>query len=369
MLRARRTECFVIAPAHLVADGTSVTVIAENRREGSAQVESADERDDVAVLRVAATAGLPCGGAWDGAAQRRQRLTSAVDAALEIRNEGGSLHRHFMRVTFHDTRHMTVRRVSTRDALFRGLSGSLQRIGGTPAGMLLAVDAETGEGVELRMDHLASLVRHFLDVPVAAAAEVSESGGGARGDGAGDGGGGRKAACSTDSRAISRRRYHRVRATPSSRSLGTGGARVACGRNAGRRLRRWTHQRRRLGSGPRCLRRGGRTGRTALPVPPYARVPEPRRHWRTPIPAAHSLRRTDRPTRTGVPPREHPGHWPPHASAPDDCSPAHPPPTPRERDQRRTRREARPLLKHSIQPRARPFRLLKSRCPGPVNRR
>jgi hypothetical protein len=173
VLRARGGECFVLAPEHVVSSGAPVTVIAEHRRQGIAQVE-ATYAGDVALLRVDPSALIPCAGAWDAAAQLRERLTSAVEGTLETRNEDGSLQRRFVRITSHDTRFVTVRPAAAADALFRGLSGSLLRIGGTPAGMLLQVDAETGDGVVLRMDHLSDIVRNFFDVPMPVAAVSAE---------------------------------------------------------------------------------------------------------------------------------------------------------------------------------------------------
>lgn len=174
VLRARGGECFIIAPEHVVRDGSAVTVISEHRRQGNAEVEERYS-GDVAVLRVATTSPLPCPGPWDAAARLRERLPSAVEGLLESRNEDGSLQRRFVRISSHDSRFITVRPHSAQDALFRGLSGSLLRIGGTPAGMLLQVDAESGEGVVLRMDHLTDIVRNFFDIPATVAA-VSATG-------------------------------------------------------------------------------------------------------------------------------------------------------------------------------------------------
>lgn len=169
ILRSRGGECFVLTPEHVVGGASSVAVISEFRREGSAQVE-ATFPGDLALLRVDPTPPMPCPGPWDSAEKLQDRLASSSEATLESRNEDGSLQRRFVRVTSHDSRYITVRPTVAADALFRGLSGSLLRIAGTPAGMLLRVDAESGEGIVLREDHLSDVVRSFFDVSIPAAA-------------------------------------------------------------------------------------------------------------------------------------------------------------------------------------------------------
>ncbi len=161
VLRSRGDDCFILAPAHVVEGADSIQVVAELRRLGRASVETVYP-GDLALLRVDRASGLPCSEQWDAAPRLMDRLNTVVDGSLESRNEDGSLQRRFVKIVSHDPQFIVIKAVASNDAFFRGLSGSMLRMGGSPAGLLLRVESASGLGIVLRNDHLTDMVRTFF---------------------------------------------------------------------------------------------------------------------------------------------------------------------------------------------------------------
>jgi hypothetical protein len=161
VLRSRGDDCFILAPAHVVEGADSIQVVAELRWQGRASVE-AIYPGDLALLRVDRASRLPCSEQWDAALRLKDRLDTVVDGSLESRNEDGSFQRRLVKIVSHDPQFIVIKPVGSNDAFFRGLSGSMLRMGGSPAGLLLRVESATGLGIVLRNDHLTDLVRTFF---------------------------------------------------------------------------------------------------------------------------------------------------------------------------------------------------------------
>jgi hypothetical protein len=161
VLRSRGDDCFILAPAHVVEGADSIQVVAELRRLGHASVETVYP-GDLALLRVDRASGLRCSEQWDAAPRLLDRLSTVVDGSLESRNEDGSLERRFVKIVSHDPQFIVIKAVAPNDAFFRGLSGSMLRMGGSPAGLLLRVESATGLGIVLRNDHLTDMLRTFF---------------------------------------------------------------------------------------------------------------------------------------------------------------------------------------------------------------
>jgi hypothetical protein len=67
-----------------------------------------------------------------------------------------------VKIVSHDPQFIVIKAVASSDAFFRGLSGSMLGMDGSPAGLLLRVESATGLGIVLRNDHLTDMVRTFF---------------------------------------------------------------------------------------------------------------------------------------------------------------------------------------------------------------
>lgn len=169
VLRPRGSECFLVTPRHVVGDATDVEYVNQGRVHGRARLEL-EYAPDIAVLRVSEGNPAACGSEWPAVQSLGERLQGTDEAVVESRGEDGSVQRRQVQVTGIDPVYLTVRPAGPGDGLFRGLSGSLVLVQRAHAGVLLSVDSESGEGVVLRMDHLANVLRGFFEAETAGSA-------------------------------------------------------------------------------------------------------------------------------------------------------------------------------------------------------
>lgn len=163
LLRERNGECFVVTPKHVVEGSGDVTVVAAGRLEAAGRLDTTFT-EDVAILRVVDRGRFACGAPWDEAHGLEAVLGEALDGVLVTTTATGAVQRRFVRIVGWAHGSIRVRPATDGDALFQTLSGGLLEIGGRPAGMLLSVNATSGAGTVLRMDHLSGIVRGFFDV-------------------------------------------------------------------------------------------------------------------------------------------------------------------------------------------------------------
>lgn len=163
LLRERNGECFVVTPKHVVEGSHEVTVVAEGRIEAAARLDTTFT-EDVAILRVVDRGRFACGFPWDEARGLDEVLRDAPEGVLVTTTATGAVQRRFVRIVSYAHGSIRIRPATDGDALFQTLSGGLLEIDGRAAGVLLTVDAKSGSGTVLRMDHLSGIVRGFFDV-------------------------------------------------------------------------------------------------------------------------------------------------------------------------------------------------------------
>lgn len=169
LLRERNGECFVITPHHVVGDESRITIVARGRIERLARNETV-YGGDVALLRLESERPLGCSPFWDTGEKLDEALRKNSEGVITSLNEDGSVERRAVHVTSYDERLIIVRPDSERDRFHKGLSGSLLEIRGAPAGMLMQVEPEAGEGMVLRTDHLSDIIHSFFAVETPAPA-------------------------------------------------------------------------------------------------------------------------------------------------------------------------------------------------------
>jgi len=183
VLMSRLNECYAITPAHVIGDSFFATLT------GGSSLRPRGEADllqhfgyDLAVLRVTGAVSDHCSFDLAGSSSLEALLTTAGSGQVISVNADGSLSRRNVRVSDVGLVYLRVSPAGPDDQLFKGLSGSLLALGDAPAGILMAVDPETGEGKVLRFDRAMETVQPFFgvgsvapEVP-AVAAEVAQAG-------------------------------------------------------------------------------------------------------------------------------------------------------------------------------------------------
>ncbi|SFM98030.1 hypothetical protein SAMN04487961_1792 [Marinobacter pelagius] len=163
VLMSRLNECYAVTPAHVMGDGFFATLV------GGSSARPRGEADllqrfgyDLAVLRVTGAITDDCEFDLDGSFSLDRVLSTEGNGQIVSVNSDGSLSRRDVRVSDVGLLYLRVSPVGPDNQLFKGLSGSLLALGKTPAGILMSVDPQTGEGKVLRFDRAVETVRPFF---------------------------------------------------------------------------------------------------------------------------------------------------------------------------------------------------------------
>lgn len=173
LLLSRLGECYAVTPEHVIGGDLFATLV------GSDAGKSQGDGDllqtfgyDLSILRVSGALAKQCGGALTDVPALDSVLSATSAARVSSVNEDGSISRRI--ATLSDVGLLYLRlRPDSGNELFKGLSGSLVLVGDKPAGILMSVDPETGEGRALRYDRAIETLRPFFGLPGGAAANKS----------------------------------------------------------------------------------------------------------------------------------------------------------------------------------------------------
>lgn len=156
--------CYAIVPTHVVADGSFITVAGKgiNPPIGDGG-NSTDLGRDISVMPVDGEISLHCGPLFntiDGNIQARLKEHSR--ALINIVNPDGTLSRMPVIITDQSLTELKVTPQSKDSAFMKGMSGSYVTISDKPLGILLSVNAETGEGNIIRMDRVLETISPYF---------------------------------------------------------------------------------------------------------------------------------------------------------------------------------------------------------------
>jgi len=170
LLFERLGECYAVTPAHVLGGElfASLTGGHSRRPQGDGDLLQTFGYD-LAVLHVSGALARFCGGSPAIVTGLEDRLATSDRGVLASVNADGSITRRRVTLSDVDLLYLRVRPEQNRDQLFKGLSGSLLLVGDRPAGILMAVDADTGEGRVLRYDRALETLRPFFDAARSAA--------------------------------------------------------------------------------------------------------------------------------------------------------------------------------------------------------
>ncbi len=157
-LRQRGSECYLVTPQHVLGPAREAELVG-NRAERHAALLERSYDPDLAILRVPGKTGCPTRFP-DGVALERL-LQNTTQARLVSRSASGAVRQTNVAIIASDERFIRVR-AEADERLFRGMSGSPLMIGGSTAGMLQSVDADSGTGTVLRQDYMSRVLQSWF---------------------------------------------------------------------------------------------------------------------------------------------------------------------------------------------------------------
>jgi hypothetical protein len=163
LLLSRLQECYAVTPKHVVGGSMFATLVGAS---GGTPQGDADLLQtfgyDLSVLHVTGALARDCGTPLGNVPKLDDALASSSTAVVSSVNADGSISRCNVTLTDVGLIYLRVRPVLADDQLFKGLSGSLLLVGKRPAGIVMSVDPETGEGRVLRYDRALEILRPFF---------------------------------------------------------------------------------------------------------------------------------------------------------------------------------------------------------------
>ncbi len=174
-------RCLALLPQHVVAEAGFPMFLSEGGHARSEAVTTDDLGEDIAVASVRGHTPVTCATTMGSVSRAVDRLLrDGGIGTLRSLNGDGTVARLTVAVVDDDGEGLLrVKPTLESERIRKGLSGSLLLIDGTPAGMLLSVNARTGVGTVMRVDRLLRQVESHLRTPPMAASPASvESAGG-----------------------------------------------------------------------------------------------------------------------------------------------------------------------------------------------
>lgn len=163
VLLSRLNECYAVTPAHVIDGGFFATLV------GGSSARPRGEADllqvfgyDLAVLRVTGAITDDCRFDLGSSLALDRLLSSEGRGQIVSVSSDGSISRRNVRISDVGLVYLRVSPAGPQDQMFKGLSGSLLVLGDDPAGILMAVDPENGEGKVLRFDRAVETIRPFF---------------------------------------------------------------------------------------------------------------------------------------------------------------------------------------------------------------
>lgn len=157
-LRQRGDACYLVTPQHVLGRAREAVLTGDRAERHSATLER-NYDPDLAILRVASLSGCPTRFPDGGALDRLLQATS--EARLVSRSNSGAIRQTPIEIIASDERFIRVR-AKNGDPLVRGMSGSPLMIGGSTAGMLQSVDADSGTARVLRQDYMSRVLESWF---------------------------------------------------------------------------------------------------------------------------------------------------------------------------------------------------------------
>jgi len=163
ILLNRLGSCYGITPAHVIDGGFFATVVGglPSAPQGDADVLMTFGYD-LALMRVTGGVEAHCVQGFKKAGNLDTVFAAATVAHLLTVRSDGSVAREQVTITDTGMLYVYVKPMPGGEPLMKGMSGSLLEVADKPAGMLMSVDPETGNGKVLRYDRVTETIAPFF---------------------------------------------------------------------------------------------------------------------------------------------------------------------------------------------------------------
>ncbi len=163
ILLNRMGSCYGITPAHVIDGGFFATVVGglPSAPQGDADVLMTFGYD-LALMRVTGGVEAHCVQGFKKAGNLDTVFAAATVAHLLTVRSDGSVAREQVTITDTGMLYVYVKPMPGGEPLMKGMSGSLLEVGDKPAGMLMSVHPETGNGKVLRYDRVTETIAPFF---------------------------------------------------------------------------------------------------------------------------------------------------------------------------------------------------------------
>lgn len=163
ILLNRLEVCYAIAPTHVVHEGYYAALVGAR---SSAPKGEADEGVsfgyDLTLMRVQGGIEKYCTESYRRVPSQNEIISNATTGHILTAGSMGSMTRQHVSIIDTGLLYLYVSPINQEQPFMKGMSGSLLEIDGNPAGMLMSVDAETGNGKVLRYDRLMETIAPFF---------------------------------------------------------------------------------------------------------------------------------------------------------------------------------------------------------------
>ncbi len=165
LLVQHSNACYAIVPTHVVSNSAFITISGTgiNPAFGDALLPT-DLGYDLSVMPIEGEISLNCGPLLSTIDRNlKSRLQKQAVSLINIVNPDGSVSRIRSIITDQTFTKLIVKPLSTNEALMKGMSGSyVTSVDNKPLGILLSVDASTGEGSVIRIDRALETINPYF---------------------------------------------------------------------------------------------------------------------------------------------------------------------------------------------------------------
>jgi len=163
LLFNRLGVCYAVSPTHVVHEGYYAALVggASSAPQGEAD-EGVTFGYDLTLMRVKGGIEKYCNESYKAAGRLDDTILNETIGHILTAGGLGGMTRQQVSIVSTDLFYLYVSPIDKNQPFMKGMSGSLLEISGKPAGMLMSVHGETGNGKVLRYDRLMETIAPFF---------------------------------------------------------------------------------------------------------------------------------------------------------------------------------------------------------------
>lgn len=164
-LLKRLETCYLVSPQHVIGDALFAEIITNTPAKSVGEAQLLETFGyDLALLTIDGSASNSCDTDISSFKPIDHLLGNTTSLSLKYVNQDGSQSYTTVDLSDASIQYLRVRPRSTNPPLYKGLSGSTLYSSDVPVGILQSIDANTNEGIVLRMDRVISTIAPFFSV-------------------------------------------------------------------------------------------------------------------------------------------------------------------------------------------------------------